>query len=143
MIKKILFYVVAFNLVFVLGIISGLSLRSMAKTTQPQKTEVKNISGAPLTATDYTDNSGVHINADYSGAGSSVINVPIMRIPQAAAWIEKRNSLTVLASPRGNVTPIYSRRWDQLTASAAVRVPVLHPLSLRDYDIMAGAGLVW
>ena len=143
MIQKIFYSVIFLNFAFFSGLILGEVAHKKATSNTPEKTAVKNISGAPLSAIDYTDGTGVHIAADYSGAGSSEINIPLSRIPQEAAWIEKRRGVSVMVSPRGALYALGSYRFDSLYVSGGVRLPVSSPGSFRDYDFLAGAGLWW
>ena len=143
MAKKLIVSALVLNLCFLLGVLAGATIRVTSGKTQPQKSQVKTISGAPLTATDFADKSGVHILADYSDAGSSMIDVPLSRIPQAAAWEEKRRSAALLVSPRGALSLVGGYRWGQFQALGSVRLHVASPLSFRDYDVSVGGGLLW
>lgn len=141
--NNIFFAVLVQPLIFCGGLVLGLCLSAYDQKTVPQKSKVTPISGSPLTATDYADKSGVHIQADYIGAGSSVIDVPLSRIPQAAAWENKRRSAAFMVSPRGAVSMVGGYRWGQFQAVGSVRLPVASPLSFRDYDFSVGGGWIW
>ena len=142
MLKNLYLEIIHGGLCFIAGIVLTICAISADKKTTPKTSLVTTVSGNTLSATDFTDQSGVHITADYSGAGSSEITVPLSRIPGAAAWEEKQRGAALCVSPRGAVYALGSYRFDCLNFFGGVRVPILSP-SVRDFDLFAGAGWVW
>jgi hypothetical protein len=102
---------------------------------------IKQIDGEPakITGIEKTK-SAVTVHESYNGAGKSDLVIPFQQIPPAAAWINKRWGVSALGSPRGCLYTLGSYRLDVLTFTGGVRVPVKHPMSWRDYDVLAGVG---
>ena len=88
-------------------------------TSQPKGTAstiVKPITGAPLVVErTKIEKETVNITASYPGAGSSEIVISKIDIPEARAWIEKVNGVSVLAgydlARESYIQAVYWRRF--------------------------------
>jgi hypothetical protein len=127
----------------VLTVVVAVLIGSHRAAPSREEITVKGVSGSTAKVESFeTTKKSVDIKTSYDAKGESVISVPLSRIPEADAWLNKTTTIQVLMGSSKTLYGSVWRRWDCFSVGGGFRAPFTDPIKRRgDFEILFGTGV--